>query len=103
MITNNIIYTSIICKTLYKASFSKKCCIKKLNKNHTTLNYLFIIFNMLLIAVPTMYYSPLTQVSCMIIHKCSFHLHVTVRIGASDNLVTTARQMGLEKLKKDKN
>ena len=57
---------------------------------------------MLLIAVPTMYYLPLTQVSCMIIHKCSFHLHVTVRIGASDNLVTTALQMGLEKLKKDK-
>ena len=52
---------------------------------------------MTLIAVPTMHYSPLTQVSCVIIHKSPFHLHVTVRIGASDNLVTTALQMGLEK------
>ena len=56
---------------------------------------------MTLIAVPTMHYSPLTQVSHMIIHKSSLHLHVTVRIGAKDNLVTTFLQMGLEK-KKDK-
>ena len=52
---------------------------------------------MLLIAVPTMHYSPLTQVSHMIIHKSSLHFHATVGIGASDNLVTTALQMALEK------
>lgn len=57
---------------------------------------------MLLIAVMTMYYSPLTQVSCVIIHKSSHHLHVTFRIGASDNFVTTALQMGLEKRKRIK-
>ena len=49
-----------------------------------------------------MYYSPLTQVSCVIIDKSSFHIHVTFRIGASDNLVTTALQMGLEKWKRIK-
>ena len=47
-----------------------------------------------------MYYSPLTQVSYMIIHQSSFHLHVAVKIGASNNLVTTALQMGLEKWKR---
>ena len=52
---------------------------------------------MLLIAVLTMHYSPLTQVSHMIIHKSSLHFHAAVGIGASDNLVTTALQMALEK------
>ena len=96
VITNKIINTSILFVRLFSKPISKKCCIK-LNKNHTTLNYLFITFNMLLIAVPTMHYSPLTQVSHMIIHKSSLHFHATVGIGASDNLVTTALQMALEK------
>lgn len=95
MITNILFTLQLFVRLFTKPISKKKCCIE-LNKNHTTLNYLFITFNMLLIAVPTMHYSPLTQVSHMIIHKSSFHLQVTVRIGASDNLVTTALQMGLE-------
>lgn len=55
---------------------------------------------MLLIAVTTVHYSPLTQLSCMITHKSPFHLQVTIRIGASDNLETTDAKMDLEKVKK---
>lgn len=55
---------------------------------------------MLLIAVTTVHYSPLTQLSCMITHKSPFHLQVTIRIRASDNLVTTDAKMDLEKVKK---
>ena len=55
---------------------------------------------MLLIAVITVHYSPLTQLSCMITHKYPFHLKVTIRIRASDNLVTTDVEMDLEKVKK---
>ena len=63
------------------------------------MKYLFITFNMLLFAISTMHYSPLAHQSRMTIHKSPFHLKVTIRIRASDNLVTTDDKMGLKKVK----
>ena len=64
---------------------------------HVTSLYLFMTFIMLLIAVATVYYSPLTQISYMIFHKPSFHFHVTVGIGTSDNLASTALKVSLKR------
>lgn len=64
---------------------------------HVTSLYLFITFIMLLIAVTTVYYSPLTHISHMIFHKPSFHFHVTVVIGTSDNLVSTDLKVSLKR------
>ena len=51
---------------------------------------------MLFIAVDTVYYSPLTHISHMIFHMPSFHFHVTVGIGTSDNIASTALKMCLK-------
>ena len=64
---------------------------------HVTSQYLFITFIMLLIAVATVYYSPLTHISHMIFHMPSFHFHVTVGTGTSDNLVSTDLKVSLKR------
>ena len=64
---------------------------------HITSLYLFITFTMLLIAVATVYYSPLTHISHMIFHKPSFHFHVTVGIATSDNIVSTDLKVSLKR------